>query len=224
MQTMRDSMTTLNDNEYTQYRALSVSAIVTFILGVLSLAALLFTPLLVLSAIGMIVGLFAVLTCTKRRDELSGERFAKIGLTLSVFTLVVGSLWAAYVYVTEVPEGYQRISFFQLQPDERSRLPIPPEAVELNGKKVFVKGYIHPGLPTKKNIKTFVLVPDMGTCCFGGQPKLTDMIEVELEGDLRTDYNMVRRKLAGTLTVSPQKKPVSGLDGVYYRLSADYVR
>ena len=64
----------------------------------------------------------------------------------------------------------------------------------------------------------------MKTCCFGGQPKLTDMIEVTLKDPLRIKYSFGRRKLAGVIRVSPDKKQVAGLDGVYYRVDADYVR
>ena len=41
----------------------------------------------------------------------------------------------------------------------------------------------------------------MGTCCFGGEPKLTDMIEVKLEGSLAIEYARRKRKLAGTFKV-----------------------
>ena len=64
----------------------------------------------------------------------------------------------------------------------------------------------------------------MKTCCFGGQPALTDMIEVTLQDPLRVDFSYGRRKLGGILKVSPNKKGVAGLDGVYYQLDADYVR
>ena len=68
------------------------------------------------------------------------------------------------------------------------------------------------------------MVPDMKTCCFGGQPALTDMIEVTLRDPLRVDFSYTRRQLGGILKVTPYKKAVSGLDGVYYQLDADYVK
>jgi hypothetical protein len=64
----------------------------------------------------------------------------------------------------------------------------------------------------------------MGTCCFGGQPKLTDMIQVTLADPLRIKYSYQRRKLAGVLKVDRRLKPISGLKGVYYQLEADYVK
>ena len=59
-----------------------------------------------------------------------------------------------------------------------------------------IQTYVYPD-GQLDNIKQFVLVPDMGTCCFGGQPKLTDMVQVRLEGGLTTRYNRYKKKLAG---------------------------
>ena len=138
--------------------------------------------------------------------------------------LITGTVYSSYVYATEVPEGFFRISFTELQPNEGSPLPIPESALSLDGERIFVKGYVHPAVTRRKGIKQFVLVPDMGTCCFGGQPKLTDMIEVTLKDPLRVNYSLSQVKLAGTFKVSPIKKNVSGLDGVYYQLDAEYAR
>ena len=141
---------------------------------------------------------------------------------LSTILFFGGSAFSAYSYATEVPDGYQRVSFYDLQPDpQRPEIPYSPIAEELIGHKIFVKGYVYPD-GQQYNIQRFVLVPDMGTCCFGGQPKLTDMIEVTLEEPYRIEYSMRKRKLAGTFKVSARKKPIDGLDGVYYQLQADY--
>ncbi len=71
--------------------------------------------------------------------------------------------------------------------------------------------------------KKFVLVPDLGTCCFGGQPPLTHMIEVTLSGDDVAKKGYRKQKLSGTLNVNTQLKPIEGLQGVYYTLKADYI-
>ena len=100
---------------------------------------------------------------------------------------------------------------------------MPRRAFELNGKRVFIKGYVLPG-DQQYGIKRFILVPDMGTCCFGGNPKLTDMIEVTLRDPLRVDYALRKRKLAGVFQVDGKLRPASGGRGVVYRLDADFVR
>jgi len=206
------------------YRALSKSAVLCLILGWLSLSALMSPVLLVLPAVGILVGLLALRQLRRYPAELSGRPAAMVGLVLSVLVLVGGGGMHAVVYATEVPEGFQRISFADLQPDSAApQLPVSPKALELNGEKVFIKGYLYPD-GQQDQIKRFVLIPDLGTCCFGGQPKLTDMVEVTLRDPLRTVFGMRKRRLAGTLTVDTRLKPVSGLGGVYYRLDAEYLR
>ncbi|NLF68292.1 MAG: DUF3299 domain-containing protein [Candidatus Anammoximicrobium sp.] len=206
------------------YRAVCKSAVFCLVLGLLSGMALLFPVLLLLPAVGLLAGLMALTKLRRYPEELSGRTAAVIGLVLCVSLLVGGVVLHSVVYATEVPEGFQRISFAELQPvPEAPHLPVPPNALELNGKKVFLKGYVYPD-GQQYNIKRFILIPDMGTCCFGGQPKLTDMVEVTLRDPLRTIFERRKRRLAGTLTVDTRLKPVSGLGGVYYRLDAEYVR
>ena len=91
-----------------------------------------------------------------------------------------GPGWLTYDYLTEVPDGYERISYADLQPDPaQAGQVVPPSALELEGKKIFIKGYIYPGRE-KDGIRQFLLVRDQGDCCFGGNPKITDRIQVTL--------------------------------------------
>ncbi len=124
------------------------------------------------------------------------------------------------------PAGYERITFQQLQPESDAEHPSTESLPhELDGKRVFVKGYVHPGVSDMGEIKKFILVPDMGTCCFGGQPKLTDMIEVTITGPRGLRYAQIKRKLGGVFHVHSRIKQVAGgLQGGFYELEADYVR
>ena len=181
--------------------------------------------LAVLGGVSLVgLGLIALRSIRLYPLELTGELVAKIGVGLCSITAVGGTAKHTYVYATEVPEGYVRISFANLQPArEHPELPVSPESLELDGKKIFVKGYVYPDGSTT-NIKRFVLVPDMGTCCFGGQPKLTDMIEVTLQDPLRVAYAIRKISLGGVLHVDTRLKPVTGLNGVFYQLDADMVK
>ena len=92
----------------------------------------------------------------------------------------------------------------------------------LQGKKVFVKGYVHPGVASMGKVKHFVLVPDMGTCCFGGQPKRnTDMIEVVVGTGEGIRYSTRLRKIAGTFLVDRPRESVGGLHSVMYAMEAE---
>jgi hypothetical protein len=233
--TTRDEMssqTTEIDQEYSDeysddigpYRAVSKAAVFCFIFSFLSLTAWLSPILLLLPGLGIIAGLVAWAKIRRYPNELTGRTVAWIGVVLCGCTLVGGTAWHSYVYATEVPPDCLRISFADLQPE--SGAPpgsFPRSALELDGKKVFIKGYLYPD-GQQYDIKRFVLIPDMGTCCFGGQPALTDMIEVTLQDPLRVDFARRKRKFAGVLSVDGTLKPVSGLGGVVYQLDADYVK
>jgi hypothetical protein len=125
--------------------------------------------------------------------------------------------------MTEMPDWAEaRVSFADLQPDRNHpELPISPQAIELNGKDIFIKGYMHPGVASMGKVKHFILVPDMGTCCFGGQPKMTDMVEVAIVGDAPAiPYSTRTVKLAGKFSVHPYGQQRLGLNNVCYQLEA----
>ncbi len=212
---------------FAAYRALSKGAVLATILGLASLLPLALwmtgtvaPVLLVLPFGGLISGLIGLRHLRMYPNELSGKPLAWFGLVVSAILFVVGSTVQSYVYATEVPEGYQRIAFETLKAGSRQPDAPPEEAIALDGEQVFIKGYIYPG-QQRYGLKQFVLVPDLGTCCFGGSPKLTHMIEVTLKGDQTVDYSMTKRKLAGTLRVNPSLQPVDGRPGVDYQLFAE---
>ena len=212
------------EKDFDKYRALSSAAVVAFVLGLVSLIALLFASMLVIPAAGLILGTLAIRKIRRYPNELTGIPLAFLGAVMSGLLLVSGSVLHAVVYVTEVPTGYERISFFQLRSEKRSR-DIPPSSVkELDGKRVFVKGYVHPSVDGLGPVNEFVLVGDMKTCCFGGQPRLTEMINVMLSDRLRVAFSYKKRKLGGILRVDEAMKPQSGLQGGYYVLHADFLQ
>jgi hypothetical protein len=214
------------DDAYEQYRSVSKAAVLSLVLAVLSLVGLMFPVLLVVAALGLISGLVARRNMRQYPDELTGRVTAAVGIFASLLILVGGSAMHTVIYLTEVPEGYQRITFADLQPTDPPSQPGQPDLpVELDGKRIFVKGYVHPGVSNLGEIKRFILVPDMGTCCFGGQPKLTDMIEVTIVDAPGVKYSQRKRKLGGNFRVANRiKKVAGGLSGGYYELAADYVK
>ena len=209
------------------YRGISKAAIFSVGLGLLSVPGLLFPGVLVLALVGFVLGLIAMRSIRRYPDELTGRPVALIGVVLCGCMFVGGVAAHVIDYVTELPEGYaseNRVSFAELQPDKaHPELPIAPLALELHGRKIFLKGYVHPEY-NHGEVRKFVLVPDMGTCCFGGQPKLTDMIEVTLRDPHRIRYNQRLRKVAGVFLVDPAPVPIKGLGGVVYQIDAEYAK
>ncbi|MCC6508301.1 MAG: DUF3299 domain-containing protein [Pirellulaceae bacterium] len=205
------------------YQSVSRAAVGSLVLAALGLLSFLFVGMLLFPAVALLMGISALLAIRKYPNELLGKPLAQLGLAIAGVTLLAAPAYHTYIYLTEVPPGYQRIAFMSLtSPTGAPDLP-PPAALALDGQKVFVKGYIHPTSMDSPRAKKFVLVPDLGTCCFGGQPPLTHMIEVTLSGDDYAKKGMRTQKLSGTLRVNRQLKPIEGLEGVYYTLQADFI-
>tara|TARA_B100000809_G_scaffold266370_1_gene328779 strand:+ start:3594 stop:4346 length:753 start_codon:yes stop_codon:yes gene_type:complete len=214
------------------YRAISGAAVVAMILAVLGLFGFWFKMALAFSLLGLVFGIVARRNLTRYPEELTGNGITRIALLLCCLGLFGGAGLHTYEYMTEVPDGFGRVAFFQLQPPTtQSREPIPEFAFELVKDKgnapIFIKGYVHPGVSTFGEVNSFVLVPDMKTCCFGGQPKLTDMIEVTLEDPLRVKYSVKKRKLWGDFSLTDMQHVTVGtlkdgkqMQGGYYKLHA----
>jgi hypothetical protein len=233
---------TTHEENLAPYRALCRSAVISVVLAVISLPLVTMAVISALFAygdavqVGMLGGAIALpavllgwtgwLTVRRYPDEYTGDGLAQFGLAAGLGLAICGFAASTFTYVTEVPDGYKRIGFWELQPDpEHPELPVSPKAFELTGKPVFIKGYMHPGVAGTGKVDHFILVPDMGTCCFGGQPKATDMIAVYVpNGKDRPSYSTRSIKLAGTFMLANEQTDGLGLRGVWYHLKVDQVR
>ena len=167
-------------DEAERYRALPATVIPAVILAVLSPLALLDWWLALVPLAGLISGLIGWRAIAARPDDYTGRPLAIGATLLAAVALVAGVVWQARVYAAELPEGFERIDYGALQP-----LPgdpphmIPESALALDGRDVLLKGYMYPG-KQQRGIVQFVLVRDQGDCCFGGNPKITDRVLVQL--------------------------------------------
>jgi hypothetical protein len=231
-----------HDAELAPYRAVSRSAVLSVALAFLSFPLVAFAlysavfkygDAVPLGSVGAAFGLFALIlgfagrsTIRRYPTEYTGGTLATIGWVGGLLLFVTGSSVSAHTYITELPEGHIRIGFGELQPDpDHPELPFPPRAVELAGQKVFIKGYMHPGVASMGKVDHFILVNDFGTCCFGGQPKPTHMIAVDIpRGKERIAFSRRSLKLAGTFALYERPAESLGLQGVLYHLQADQVQ
>lgn len=204
------------------YRSVSRAAVLGVVFSLLGLLSWVSPLLLILSFVGLLFSLVAFRNFRLYPTELSGKPLAFVGGGLALLALIASPIRHTYIYYTELPPGYERISFASLKSPLGAPDYPPDSAMALHGKKVFLKGYIHPTSVSSNAAKTFVLVPDWATCCFGQQPPLTHMIEVRLAGEQFAQKSLKRHSLAGTLMVRPYMKPVEGLQGVFYELEADH--
>jgi hypothetical protein len=234
---MAEMRSDVDDDDQVQYRALHTGALISLVLGFVSVfvvicAANSFEWCLVaapIPAIGMFVALRSLAKIRRFPDQYSGAGLAKAGLALSLAFLVGGIGYGGYVYATEVPDGYTRISFNEMKPDElqeRGGVAVPPEIIALNGKKVFIKGYIRPGsATTRTNIDSFLLVRDNNQCCFGDLSKVKyyDQMVVQITNKDRVDDNLQILRMGGILEVHPENLRLGGQAPVF-SLKADYAK
>jgi len=215
-----DSIESAESEDQLQYRAISSAAVASVILGLLSFLACLDWMWIFIPVMGIVVGLFAVARISRRRDEFTGTGVAKLGVALSMILLVAGPTRLIYDEATKVPPGYTRIFYDELQPNQQVKGELyPPSARELDGKRVYIEGYIFNPSDTKQ----FLLVRDQGDCCFGGNPKITDRIQVTLVDPLRLAYRNRLFRVAGTFHVNPTQA-IGTTGGVYYHLEADHLQ
>ena len=206
------------------YRAVSASAVAGLALAVLSPLAVLNWWLAIIPACATVVSFVGLRQVKKRPDEYTGSSLALAGLLIGLTSLVAGLTWNWRVYVNELPPGHIRVSYSELQP-RKGDPPnsIPPEAMALDGKKVLIKGYVYPG-NRKEGITQFLLVRDQGDCCFGGNPKITDRIQVTLSDPKGCSFNTRLFKVAGTLRMQPSDKAVDADGWVFYHLDGAQLR
>jgi len=174
-----------------EYRPVPPLAPISLFLGICAVSGFLGTPCLAIGAVGMVIGAIALWQIRRSAGEMGGKVVARLGVGLSAFLLLAATSYHAYAYVTELPEGYLRVNFTELSKYEPGyadgKVQFAPEIEALDGQPIYIKGYMYP-TRQRFGISEFVLVKDTGQCCFGGQPKLTDMIIVKFEDGMTVNH------------------------------------
>lgn len=226
------------EDDALSYRAIHIGAVMGIALAVLLLAFTLVAAssspeacmgVSFLNLAPLICCVWALARIRREPDRYSGQGMARIGLIISLVLLVGGVGYGGYVYATEVPDGYSRISFNSMKPDdlqERSGMIVPPDVSSLEGKNVFIKGYIRPdSITVPRGIDEFLLVRDNNQCCFGDLStiKYYDQILVKMTGDRRVDFSRGVFSIGGVLHIEPQyARP--GSPKTVFTLTADYAK
>lgn len=226
-QTIEHVSSRVLDPEFEQFSYKPVPPLVplTLLLGVVSALSLLSVIGLVLALGGIVLGTVCLLKLRNSMGGLGGWKLTWTGFALSWLFLLTGTGWHSYLYATEVPEGYERISFgadisrkgFIV---ESGQVKPHPDLRALDGKKVFLKGYMYPTRQTE-GIQSFVLVKDSGDCCFGGQPKITDMVEVVMQDGKTVDDCRLLVSVAGVFRLTneggqSELSPVFRIEGHHF--------
>jgi len=210
------------ENLPTRYRKLSVPAVLSVVCAVLSILTVLGWMFLAIPLFGLYFAYRGWRQILWAPEETTGLVLVRVGFVLSLVLFIAGGSYLLYDYRHSAPPGYEKISWEMLQPDrDKPNERVSAKAKELDGKRVFLRGYIY---PTKKiiGIRRFTLVPTQGHCQFcSSQIRATEMLHVQTSGDLTVDYRNHMIGVGGLLRV----QPVEGeLAGVVYGLEADVVK
>lgn len=201
-----------------EYRPMPALVSVAGAFAFFSLTAFIMDWLLLVPVVGLLLSGTALWQIQRSRGAYGGKLAAWM-LTI-VMALELGGAAAlyAYSYATEVPEGFQRVSFsndiskYELQAVDGAVV-IPEPVQTLNDQPVFLKGYMYPEREMFGK-QRFVLCKDMGECCFGGNPKPTDMIVVEMEKKKTVDIRTGMVSVAGVFRTNADVG-AAGLNPVY---------
>lgn len=208
------------------YREVAGTAIAAAIMAMLSPLAFFDWWFVVVPTIGILFGVLSLRTIRQRPDEFTGTWLACVATIISAVCLGGGLAFLSITYARELPEGFKRLDYgmLQLRPDDPPHA-IPESALLMDGRDVLLKGYMYPG-KQQRGITQFLLVRDQGDCCFGGSPKITDRVLVQLRDPARPegiDFTQRLKKIAGRFAVRPAgNEAVEG--GVLYHLENAFTR
>jgi len=215
-----------HSNHNDEFKAVSKAAVACLVFAILSAAAFMSELFVILPIIGIGCGMAALAGIRRYPDELVGKILARIGLLVCAVMLIGSVAMHSYIYATEVPPDHRRISFSDLRNNKKTNLPYSEKAKEFDGQKVFIKGYVRPPSGKKKRLKNFIMVGDFGDCCFGGNPKITEVIAVKISSNDTVDYSYGLRRIGGTFRLNPNTRPVNEKEvpQVFYEIEANHVR
>lgn len=201
------------------YHPVPVLAVVGLVLAVISSTALFVWLLLPLCLLALLLSGLGMWMIRRSDGSYGGTGVALSGMFLSLVFFMGGIAFQVYAYQTEVPAGYERISFVRDISDKRintvdGKLTPPPDVAAFDGKKIFLKGYIYQTKQTQ-GLHSFLFVKDNASCCFGANPEVWDRLGVVMDGDKTINYHAGKVAVAGTFRVNPKFDPNGELEPLY---------
>lgn len=159
----------------------------------LSPLAFVWDTMAILPLSGAVLALMGWRQIRQSQGAYTGTKLALFCAGLLTTTTVSAMGFHAYNFATEVPEGFKRVNFPMdisakgfVTVDGETK--IHPDVEKLESQPVFLKGFMYPTQKTK-GLTSFLLCKDSGDCCFGGQPKQSDMIFVEMAEGQTADFH-----------------------------------
>ena len=97
---------------------------------------------------------------------------------------------------------------------------MPKRVKELSGKKVLMTGFMLP-IDEVQNIKEFLLVQSLWSCCYGQPPDINGIVRVVMKGNKRLNYKYDPIKITGQFKVVASYEDGYCID--IFQLQADEV-
>lgn len=97
---------------------------------------------------------------------------------------------------------------------------LTPSIRDLFGKRVKIRGYMHPSCPVQTGVTSFIFVRDDQSCCFGPKALIYDCIIVDMVPGRTTNYSLKPIAVEGVLTLR-EFKDLDGNHLAIYHLDAD---
>jgi hypothetical protein len=114
---------------------------------------------------------------------------------------------------------FDHLKFELAEGETFTRSLIKPTTDALAGRRVRVRGYIHPLFNYRMTgLAQVLLVRDDGICCFGPEPPLCDCIGVTMESGHTTSYTLRPIEVEGTLLIEEGGVRPDGNPGQVYRM------
>ena len=82
----------------------------------------------------------------------------------------------------------------------KEKMALPEEVTRWNGKRIRATGFINPTRQAR-DLTKFLLVKDLGSCCFGKSPQMNHYIEVTLKAGQKAHYSRDPVTVEGVLVV-----------------------
>ncbi len=205
-----------------QYRAIDPRSVGSVVLGGLSILAYFHWGFLALPLGAIVLGAVGLWQFARVEGASVSVVLSSIGIGLAVVLGGGSYAWSTYLYYTQAPPGYIPIAYETLHSEDPEIL-IPETAHELDGERVFIRGYMYPGRQ-QTGIHQFVLSRDNGVCPYClPQPKPTDLVYVEMIHGLEANYTTHLIGVGGKFTIeTDDAKEKYG--GVFYHLETDFIR
>ncbi len=204
------------------YQAINPFSVGSVVLGVVSVLSFFHWGFLILPLTGVLLGVAGLVNLARVEGARVGVYLSCTGIGLSLLLGVGLYGLSVYRYYHTTPPGYLLVDYNLLESDDPNK-PFPDTAYELEGERVFIRGYMYSSRQ-QTGLRSFVMSRDNGVCAYClPNPKVTDQVFVKLAGDREAAYTTRLIGVGGVFSMKlddPKRK----YGGVVYHIEADYLR